>query len=152
MVKIKIGNILDAEEDIIVHQVNVFGSMGGGLARQLANQYPGLEEEYRKCCSNYNNNYEKLKGIVLFIDYKEKLIANVFSQKTNFDTDYNSLITCLEKIKGCAISKSKTVCMPYKIGCGIANGDWNIVYKIIEEVFNDYDVTLYRLENKNEQI
>lgn len=35
-------------------------------------------------------------------------------------------------------------------GCGIANGDWKIVYKIIEEVFRDYDVTLYKLGGENE--
>lgn len=30
---------------------------------------------------------------------------------------------------------------------GIANGDWDKVYKIIEKVFNNHDVTLYRLED-----
>lgn len=32
------------------------------------------------------------------------------------------------------------------IGCGIANGNWNEVYKIVDEVFSNYKVTLYRLE------
>ena len=31
-------------------------------------------------------------------------------------------------------------------GCGIANGDWKIVYKIIEEVFSDSEVVLYELK------
>lgn len=38
-----------------------------------------------------------------------------------------------------------TVCMPYKIGCGIANGDWETVENIIAKVFEDYEVTLYKL-------
>lgn len=50
MVNIKQGNILDAKENIIVHQVNVQGIMGGGVARQLANQYKELEKEYSKFC------------------------------------------------------------------------------------------------------
>ncbi len=53
---------------------------------------------------------------------------------------------CFEKIKKEASLYKLTIAMPYRIGCGIANGDWNIVYKIIEQVFNDYSVTLYRLE------
>ena len=41
--------------------------------------------------------------------------------------------------------------IPYKIGCGLANGDWNIVSKIIEETFKeDVKLTVYRLE-KNEK-
>jgi hypothetical protein len=38
-----------------------------------------------------------------------------------------------------------SIALPYNLGCGLASGDWNIVYKIIEEVFNDYDVTIYKL-------
>ena len=47
MIKIVNGNILNAKENIIVHQVNVQGIMGGGVARQLATKYPNLEKEYR---------------------------------------------------------------------------------------------------------
>lgn len=71
---------------------------------------------------------------------------NIFSQKENFDTDYEAMKIALEEIKQYAKDFKLSICMPYGIGCGIANGDWNIVYKIIEEVFSDYDVTLYRLE------
>lgn len=46
MIKIVNGNILECTENIIVHQVNVQGIMGGGVARQLANQYINLEKEY----------------------------------------------------------------------------------------------------------
>ena len=43
----KVGNILNAEESIICHQVNVDGVMGGGLAKQVANAYPNVEKEYK---------------------------------------------------------------------------------------------------------
>lgn len=36
--------------------------------------------------------------------------------------------------------------MPFKIGCGIANGDWEIVLDIINRVFKGYNVSLYKLE------
>ena len=51
----------------------------------------------------------------------------------------------LNWVKKKVIDEKLSVAIPYGIGCGIANGDWNKVYKIIEEVFSDYDVTLYRL-------
>ena len=146
MIKIVNGNILNAGEDIICHQVNVQGVMGGGLARQLANKYKGLEEEYSKYCNERNNNYEKIKGKVLYCIFDEKVIANIFSQEPNFNTDYTVLKIAFENIKKEAKSHKLSICIPYGIGCGIANGDWNQVYKIIEEVFSDYKVTLYKLE------
>lgn len=71
---------------------------------------------------------------------------NMFSQKENFDTDYEAMKTALEEIKQYAKDFNLSIAIPYGIGCGIANGDWDKVYKIIEEVFYDYDVTLYKLE------
>lgn len=94
-----------------------------------------------------NNDYEKLKGTVLFYKVGEnKMICNLFSQKQNFDTDYENMKKGLEYIKLWAKNTNKTISIPYKIGCGIANGDWNIVYKIIEDVFTDYECILYKLE------
>lgn len=148
MGKVKQGNILECNENIIVHQVNTQGIMGGGVARQLANRYINLEKEYSEFCKLYNNDYNKLKGKVFKIMLEGKIIMNMFSQKENFDTDYEAMKIALEEIKEYAKSFKLSVAIPYGIGCGIANGDWNIVYKIIEEVFNDYDVTLYRLEDK----
>lgn len=125
---------------------------GGGVARQLANRYKAiiaiknLEEEYRQYCSNYNNEYEKLKGTVLFITVEDKIISNLFSQKPNFDTDYEVMRKGLEQIKEVAKKNNLSIAIPYGIGCGIANGNWNEVYKIVDEVFSNYKVTLYRLE------
>lgn len=146
MVNIKIGNILNCSEDIIVHQVNVQGVMGGGVARQLADQYSGLEKNYSKHCKLLDNDYEILKETTLFYKENNKIICNIFSQKPNFNTDYSSIKKCLQYIKLWAGNNNLSIAIPYGIGCGIANGDWNIVYKIIEEVFEDYNVTLYKLE------
>lgn len=146
MIKIVNGNILNAQEDIICHQVNVQGFMGGGVARQLADKYKGLEEFYAEHCRELENDYQMLSGTVLFYKDYEKIIANMFSQMPSFDTDYISMEKCLRYIKAWAENNNLSISIPYGIGCGIANGDWNVVYKIIEKVFSDYDVTLYNLE------
>lgn len=145
MVKIKYGNILNCTEDIIVHQVNVQGIMGGGLARQLADQYSQLEKEYARFCKLYDNSYDKLKD-TCFVHFAEKVIVNMFSQKPNFDTDYEVMKEALYNIKGFAKDTKRSIAIPYRIGCGIANGKWEKVYKIIEEVFSDYEVSLYKLK------
>ena len=72
----------------------------------------------------------------------------MFSQKENFDTDYSAMGIALIDIKAKARERNMSIAIPYGIGCGIANGDWNRVYKIIEKVFDDYNVTLYKYEKK----
>ena len=43
------------------------------------------------------------------------------------------------------VPTNKTIAMPYLIGCGLAGGDWNIVYNIIEKTLGeDYEVYLYK--------
>lgn len=145
MVKIVNGDILNCTEDMIIHQVNIAGVMGGGVARQLANCHKGLEEGYSEYCKEHNNRYIDLCGDVFYYKTTDKIIANMFSQRENFDTDYFNMEIALKDILKFAKENKLSVCIPYGIGCGIANGDWNTVLSIIDKVFKDYKVTLYKL-------
>ena len=75
-----------------------------------------------------------------------KIICNMFSQMSDFTTDYPAMTKALTTIKDMAKDLGLSVSMPYKIGCGIADGKWEIVEQIIADVFDDYEVTLYRLK------
>ena len=131
------GDLLEANADIICHQVNLQGVMGGGLAYSIARKYPKVNKVYK-------NYIPKQLGEVCFADTKDFTIANCFSQTESFDTDYSALRTCLYKVKGYMISCGYTsVAIPYKYGCGIANGDWKKVLSVFEEVFKGFNVLIY---------
>ena len=51
MVNMKNGDLLKCEEDIICHQVNTFGEMGGGVAYQIKMKYPKASREYEEFCA-----------------------------------------------------------------------------------------------------
>lgn len=146
MIKIINKNILDCTENIIVHQVNCQGIMGAGLARQLADKYKGLEENYRLFCESNNYDYALLRGRVLTVNVDNKIICNMFSQTLDCKTAYISMKTALTTIKNMAKDLNLSIAMPYNIGCGIADGEWEIVEQIIADVFDDYEVTIYRLK------
>lgn len=139
MVKIVNGDLLDCKEEILCHQVNTHGSMGGGVAYQIKQKYPLANAEYEKFCSGKTEN--ELIGQVCSVICKDKTIVNIFSQKGS-NTDYDALRQCLTTVAD--VYKGKAVAMPYKIGCGIAKGNWNTVLRIIEEIFQDAEVTLYK--------
>lgn len=147
MVIIKAGDLLKAEEDILVHQVNVDGMMGGGVARRIANKFPQAEKEYIKFCENHDNDFRQLRGKVDLTQENEKYIANMFSQTKDFKTDYDAMETAFTTIREYAEQEGLTIAMPYKIGCGIAKGDFNLVLDIISKVFKNYEVVLYKLED-----
>lgn len=121
---------------------------GAGLARQLADKYEGLEEDYSNYCREYHNYYPNLCGSVHFYFTNDgKIIANIFSQKENFDTDYSAMKIALTEIKTYAEESNFSIAIPRNIGNGIANGINGMAEKIIREVFKDslINVTMYEL-------
>ena len=44
----------------------------------------------------------------------------------------------------------KSLAFPYKFGCGLAKGNWKIVYNMICTYFDDMDVTIYKLPETEE--
>lgn len=145
MLEIVNGNIFDGDEDIIVHQTNCLGIMGGGIALQVRKLFPNVYEEYVKLCSQYKDNTKSLLGKVQFVATpNKKAIANCFGQEgigTGVQTDYQALYNSLSYVKRTALIKALSVAIPYNIGCGLAGGDWKIVESMIKELFeNDEDV------------
>lgn len=145
----KKGDILKATEDVICHQVNTYGTMGGGLAAQIAKLYPEVEKAYKNHCRAYGYNWKILKGNAFMVREDKKIIENCFTQN-GFETDYIALKTCFGKIIRMCLKNNYTMAIPYKYGCGIASGNWSIVEKIIERLSNYYglDISIYQLEEE----
>ncbi|MDO6628755.1 macro domain-containing protein [Bacillus thuringiensis] len=153
MVEIIEGNLLDATEDIIAQQVNCQGMMGSGLAKQIRAKHPEIYKRYTDYCGD-KVPYELLGelNIVAVTGGKYTYVANIFGQlnygrQNVLYTDYAALELGLRKLKHDAKSNRLTVAIPYNLGCGLANGDWdNVVYPMIKEVFKDSSVTIYKYE------
>lgn len=149
MIHIVNGDLLQAQEDIIGHQVNCQGVMGSGVAKALRASYASLYPEYKKYC-DLHSSPDQLLGHCLIVSTKDKQVANLFGQlqygrQKVLYTNYEALKKALATLKQHAAEHNQSVALPHNIGCGLANGDWSIVSQMIEEVFHDYDVTLYKL-------
>lgn len=142
-------DVLKSDADFILHQVNLQGIMGGGLALQIANEYPHIEKEYQ------NFKDKRLGNILISKVNENKYIVNMFSQDMNFNTDLRALRRSLVYL-GLYITKTKkfwgenglvcTVAIPKNYGCGIANGNWQKVYSVFEKWHNDF-LENYRVDN-----
>lgn len=129
------GNILYQNYGLICHQVNCKGVMGAGLALALKHKYPKVFSDYRKA---YIEDRLWL-GNVIYTQINDKLwVANICGQEdygrqpNNIYTDYSAVRSALLNIA--ANWSDSVVSIPYKMGCGLAGGNWNTILKIIEEI------------------
>lgn len=140
MIKIitKIGDLLkNVTSGHMVHGCNAQGVMGSGYARSLKEMYPLAYQDYR-------NIYEE-EGLELGVAYPfcpgtDLCIWNAITQEfCGSDglryVSYDAIQTCFESINNAVVGFDdieKHIHIPM-IGCGLANGSWNIVSAIIED-------------------
>ena len=137
IVKMK-GNALYTDCEVLCHQVNLFKSMGGGIARQIAMCFPYVERAYR--------HYEKAElGEVCFANASDYVVANCYSQD-GYETDCVALAKCFAKVNAYMDKHGfTTVAIPYHYGCGIADGDWHTVMFIISQFLIEKTLKIYKL-------
>lgn len=137
------GNLLDSNINYICHQVNCQKVIGTGIAKQIADRWPQVKEEYQ-------SNNATLGNISMTLVGERQAVINMYAQY-NYGTDkrytdYEAFYSCLEKIHD--VTKDTSIIgFPYGIGCGLGGGDWDIIEKMIEKVLFDREVYIYCIDN-----
>lgn len=165
MIKIIDGDLFNTDAKFIVHQVNCQGKMGSGVALQVRQKFPHVYEEYKKVALPEmlgkiqivpcNPKYIGYDCGSISIPYNEKFICNMFAQNNyGYDgkryTDIDALAECFKKLYGLTHERNNNymskIAMPYKIGCCRGGADWSEVYKIINTIFVNCDLELWKLD------
>ena len=156
MVKEMKGDLFNIGNGVIAHQVNCQGVMGAGVAKQIrsklltTNQY----QSYRNKCRKLG---EELLGSCYLdkVEDKPLYVAHMFGENiptgTGLDTDYDALEEAVMNMKIIARQRKLPVAVPGYLGCGLAGGDWEHVYrKILVPHFKGYPYGLtivYRMDS-----
>lgn len=164
MIKEVEGNLLTYPGlQVIGHQTNCLGVMGAGIAKQIKAKNPELFKAYNHLCKDVTKSPDphSLLGKVQILktDDGKQYVANIFGEYSFCEsvapfeeggkprhTDYDALKEALHRLHTWLVLEDKeTVGIPYKLGCGLAGGDWDgVVYPMIKEEFgDDDDITLY---------
>lgn len=125
--RVWVGNILNHQEDYMMHQVNCKATWSHGLSKVVFDKWPK------------SNVYQARKekkvgdGTPGTIDIRGKVI-NIFGQfmwgKTIYEKQLKKRFEwfkqCLDAVKKhfCEYKTSFSIAVPYKIGCGLAGGNW----------------------------
>ena len=147
MIRVINGDLMKAKEDIIAHQSNCKAVIDSDITSQLNEKYTNFYKYYSKFCEEDCLGHCQL--IKVIDNGNNKYIANLFVQNDYGEnkryTEYDELRNALIELKEFAKLKNLSIALPYKIGCERSGGDWDVVYAILETIFLDYDVILYRL-------
>jgi len=139
------GNILNAEHGIICHQVNCQMVMGAGLAKQIKSKWPHVYSEYRRL-STWPLKQRLGRCQIVEVAPRKLYVANLFGQVDygrepgRVYTDIGALGKAIMQLRGWHLqncSKEFPIWFPYKIGCGLAGGQWGAVETLISNLLPD---------------
>lgn len=154
MIKYQIGNLVDEIKtnrfDVLVHGCNCFSTMGAGVALYLRKAVPEIFDIDK---SNPDTPNARLGKITYTVIQNNPVIVNAYTQ-FNFRgsgvlADYNAIKSAMTRIYN--QFGGQRIAMPL-IGAGLAGGDWTKIASIIEEVFDNQDVTVIILEREADSI
>ena len=154
MIKIVKGDILQAKENLICHQVNCQGVMNSGIAKSIRQKFPKVYKSYKNTVNKYieENNINNLLGRVVGVDIGDnKWVVNMFGQFTyGYDnrqyTRTEALFECFKEVRKIAEKNNLSVAIPHGVGCGLGGADWEQVENLLLIAFDGYEVTLYKLD------
>ena len=128
----------------LTHQTNCLGVMGAGVALALANRYPEILPLYQNYCKK---PVKEIAGTTPFIStYTYGInVINLFGQVLTGDgrqTNYENVYTALEKFFSYLPDYPEyIIAFPKNMSSGLAGGDWNIIYTMIESFVTKLQLT-----------
>ena len=149
-------NIFDGSWNGMVHCANLYHTFGAGIAKQIKIRYPTA---YQADCETSKGSEKKL-GTYSSSYENDKTIYNLYGQvgignngdplKRNckYDHIHDAMWLVCEHIIDTKGDSPYTLGIPYGMGCGLAGGDFKIVYVILESIesqFPDIQFTIYKL-------
>jgi len=143
------GDLLKSDAKYIAHQCNCVSYYAAGLADAIFRKYP------------YSDTYSTRSGVsdlgtidILGNGMDKRYIINMYAQYypgspykfDNVDSRLKAFENCLNSIS--KIKELISINFPFRVGCGLARGDWSKYYSMLESFANnlpDVKVSLYKM-------
>ena len=120
--------------DMLLHVCNLHHCFGAGIAAIIKQKYP---EAFEADCSTQKDYAGKLGTYSSAKCADGKTVVNLYAMPDFGEFSYDAFYKAITSVKQRMDSTKRlwTVVMPYAIGCGLAGGEFSIVYSIVEAVF-----------------
>jgi len=137
------------------HCTNNVGAFGAGFAAAVARTYPIVQQKYYELFQKKDLNLTRREcygGTTQFVTVNEKItFANMFGQNglispsNPMPVRYEWLETCMGQVAEKAKElKAEIITIPF--GSGLAGGDRNKIYEMMNTIWKDIPVTVYTID------
>jgi len=143
MFEIVKGDLLEAKEKYIAHQCNATSNQAGGLAHYLFKRFP-YANIYKHRPYPYKPTGPDFPGhfVLTGNGIDQRFVINMLAQYYPGDPVGDaSLLDSRKKreayFTSCLVSMAQiknmeSIAFPFKIGCGLAGGDWDTYLKMLQ--------------------
>jgi hypothetical protein len=153
------GNLFNHIEDFsrktkgvvfIPHVVNDIGVIGGGFTGPLIKKWPVVAKEYRA-------NKGTLGDIQTLMvetddnDVEKIVVCNMHAQKGIVGHNnpkpirYEALVECMVKLRKQHLTKGFDRIVTIPFGSGLAGGNKEFIYELMDEIWGNFDVTVFEI-------
>lgn len=139
------GDLLEARENVLIHQTNQMGKMASGVAGQIAKRFPEVKQRY---LDKYNSIEGWSLGDIQPVKVNNaRTIINCCGQKHyGYDgkvyTDYNSYYKIFTLVSEFVEDNGFREFAAPLLGCGLGGGDWDIIAGIALSVLQHRPVDM----------
>ena len=151
-IKVVHGNLLNHTTDYIMHQVNCLTKKCHKSKTHIATQ---IFEKYPKANVYSRRKNDGVPGNIIIIHPVISLLAMKYPGEPKWENCKENRFSwfkeCLEKLENHFKDEKVSIGFPYKIGCGLAGGDWELYNKTLEDFGKkNENITLcmYKLQDK----
>jgi O-acetyl-ADP-ribose deacetylase (regulator of RNase III) len=145
-IEYRTGDLLSAPELVVVQGCNAQGAMNSGVAKLIRERCPKVFDEY----SRVHKSEGLAMGQVIWVEESTRRVyANAITQQfygrepNHRYASYDAIALAFEEINH--IMGEMRVAMPL-IGAGLAQGDWQIISRIIERECREVQPVVYLLD------
>lgn len=127
-------------DGVIAHCISRDCAMGAGVVIPICRRHPTLKATCRRVRDNGTLavgqafRFEDETGVVYNLISKEKVRDNATTLPSG--QYYHQLQTCLIQLRDQMVEHQETTLYLPKIGSGLDKGDWAIISRLIQTVFN----------------
>ncbi len=138
-----LGDILTFNVQYIAHQCNCTSTRSAGLAKDIFTKYP---------YSNVYGKYIRIPGTIHVCSNVINMYAQYNPGPPRSDEEIQTRIVlfkmCLDSIQN--IPNLRSIAFPYRIGCGLAKGKWEIYNSMIKDfALRNTSVKVFIVKNQD---
>lgn len=146
MLEYKDGDLLKSDCTVIMHQANCFKTMGAGIAKTITEIYPAAN----KADKDYPLTRKQRLGKFSYAIVNNITIVNLYGQyfygvgkQTNYKALEDAIDGFLTHAKSDENINLSKVGVPYRIGAGLAGGNWDLIKGILVRQSHKHGVDIY---------